>query len=60
MSRIGSAKTEEDTNTASLKRKIVPWRDGVLVLEVMGLRTHVKSRLDGRGYDITKSMSHLT
>jgi hypothetical protein len=55
LSRTGFAKTVEDTDTSSLKRKLVPWRDGVLVMEVMGLMTHVKSRLDGQGYDITKS-----
>lgn len=44
---------------ASLRKKVHPWKGGVLVTEVIGLRVRVKSRLDGRGYDITKSACEL-
>ncbi|PVF93371.1 hypothetical protein CPB86DRAFT_715665 [Serendipita vermifera] len=50
--------SKEDTEVASLKKKLVPWRGGVLVMETMGLRVAVRSRFDGRGYDITK-IGHL-
>jgi hypothetical protein len=58
LSRIG-ADSKEDEQVASLKTKVHPWKGGVLVTEVMGLRVRVKSRFDGRGYDITKSMHRV-
>lgn len=57
LSRLGS-QSKEDEELASLKKKLIPWERGVLVNEVMGLRTKVRSRFDGRGYDIVK-IGHL-
>ena len=54
LSRLGS-QSKEDGEIISLKKKIIPWEGGVLVKEATGLRVKVKSRFDGRGYDITKS-----
>jgi len=34
--------------------KLTPFSDGYLVQNVSGIRTHIVSRLDGNGYDITK------
>jgi hypothetical protein len=47
--------SKEDEDVSSLKKKIIPWTGGVLVKEVIGLRLSVRSRFDGRGYDIIKS-----
>jgi len=47
----------EDTSIISLQSKIFPWMDGLLFQDVAGVRIHATSRLDGRGYDITKSTS---
>ena len=45
----------EDTSVISLQSKIFPWVDGLLFQNATGVRIHATSRLDGRGYDITKS-----
>lgn len=42
----------EDAHPTSDKLHAVP--DGYLLQNVSGIRAHVVSRLDGRGYDITK------
>ena len=34
--------------------KLVPVADGYLVHNVTGLRVHIVTRLDGKGYDIAK------
>lgn len=51
----GSTRVTEDTSAISLQSKIFPWMDGLLFQDVAGVRIHATSRLDGRGYDITKS-----
>ena len=50
-----STRVTEDTSIISLQSKIFPWMDGLLFQNVSGVRIHATSRLDGRGYDITKS-----
>src|SRR5258706_7876076 len=45
----------EDTSVTSLQSKLFPWVDGLLFQNASGVRIHATSRLDGRGYDITKS-----
>ena len=40
--------------------KMVTVSDGFLVHNVTGIRVHIVSRLDGKGYDITKRMFELT
>ena len=40
--------------------KMVTVSDGFLVHNVTGIRVHIVSRLDGKGYDITKRMFALT
>ena len=50
-----STRVTEDTSIISLQSKIFPWMDGLLFQNVAGVRIHATSRLDGRGYDITKS-----
>jgi mannosidase alpha-like ER degradation enhancer 1 len=45
----------EDTSAISLQSKVFPWMDGLLFQDVSGVRIHATSRLDGKGYDITKS-----
>lgn len=45
----------EDTSVISIQSKVFPWMDGLLFQDVSGVRIHATSRLDGRGYDITKS-----
>lgn len=34
--------------------KLLPVSDGYIVYNVSGIRTHIVSRMDGKGYDITK------
>ncbi|KZP32890.1 glycoside hydrolase family 47 protein [Athelia psychrophila] len=48
--------TPEDMNPGSHKLEIVP--DGYLLHNVSGVRTHIVSRLDGKGYDVTKLGPH--
>ncbi|KAG8835874.1 alpha mannosidase-like protein [Serendipita sp. 399] len=57
LSRQGQ-KVDEDQDVSSLNKKLVPWKGGVLVNQVMGLRVKMRSRFDGKGYDITK-IGHL-
>ncbi|KAG8815502.1 alpha mannosidase-like protein [Serendipita sp. 400] len=57
LSRQGQ-KVEEDQDISSLSKKLKPWKGGVLVNEVMGLRVQMRNRFDGKGYDITK-IGHL-
>ncbi|KAG8794500.1 alpha mannosidase-like protein [Serendipita sp. 398] len=57
LSRQGQ-KVEEDQDISSLSKKLNPWKGGVLVNEVMGLRVQMRNRFDGKGYDITK-IGHL-
>ena len=35
-------------------KKLVPVSDGYIVQNVTGIRAHIVTRLDGKGYDITK------
>ena len=42
----------EDVHPTS--EKLRPVSDGYVLQNVSGIRAHVVSRLDGRGYDITK------
>ena len=51
-SELGSEGLIEDP--APGKNKVQVWKDGYLVKDVRGVRAHATSRLDGRGYDITK------
>ena len=51
MSSDGS-EVAEDTSPDPHKLVVVP--DGFLVQSIEGIRTRVTTRLDGRGYDITK------
>jgi ER degradation enhancer, mannosidase alpha-like 1 len=39
--------------------KIYPVPDGFMVKSITGIRTRIVSRLDGKGYDITKCWSCL-
>lgn len=48
-------KVTEDTSVISLQSKVFPWVDGLLLQNASGVRIHATSRLDGKGYDITKS-----
>lgn len=34
--------------------KIEPHEDGYIIHNVSGIRAHIVSRLDGKGYDVTK------
>jgi hypothetical protein len=43
----------EDVNPASIK--ISHLEDGYAVHNITGLRAHIVSRIDGTGYDLTKS-----
>ena len=47
----GSSVTE-DLNPTS--KKLMPVSDGYILHNVSGIRAHVVSRMDGKGYDITK------
>ncbi|CAG7849149.1 ER degradation-enhancing alpha-mannosidase-like protein 1 Flags: Precursor [Serendipita indica DSM 11827] len=53
LSRYGHS-SPEDEDVMSLSRKMRPYQNGVVVTEVMGLRVRIRSRFDGRGYDIVK------
>ena len=55
-----STSVAEDTSIISLQSKVFPWMDGFLFQDVAGVRIHATSRLDGRGYDITKSASEMS
>jgi hypothetical protein len=49
----------EDMSPSS--RKIALVEDGYAVHNITGLRAHIVSRIDGRGYDLTKSkIDHIT
>ena len=48
----GAKIVSEDPNPGPLKLKTVA--DGFILQNVTGVRAHIVSRLDGRGYDITK------
>ncbi|EIN10701.1 alpha mannosidase-like protein [Punctularia strigosozonata HHB-11173 SS5] len=39
-------------------QKLTPVADGYVVHNVTGIRTHIVSRLDGKGYDVTKLGPH--
>lgn len=39
-------------------RKVTQVVDGFVVQNVTGLRTRIVSRMDGKGYDVTKRKSH--
>ena len=42
----------EDVNPGTHKLQLVS--DGYILHNVSGIRTHIVSRLDGKGYDVTK------
>lgn len=44
--------TAEDLSPSM--KKVTPVSDGYIVQNVSGLRARIVSRLDGRGYDVTK------
>lgn len=44
--------TPEDPTLST--KKIYEISDGYVILNMTGIRAHVTSRLDGRGYDITR------
>ncbi|KAF9226475.1 glycoside hydrolase family 47 protein [Gyrodon lividus] len=46
----------EDQNVSPKKLQLVP--DGFLLQNITGIRAHIVSRLDGKGYDITKLGPH--
>jgi len=46
----------EDVNPSI--RKLQPVSDGYILHSVSGIRTHIVSRLDGKGYDVTKLGPH--
>jgi len=50
----GGKSVLEDMNPGPLKLKAVA--DGFILHNVTGIRAHIVSRLDGKGYDITKRM----
>ncbi|GJE84706.1 glycoside hydrolase family 47 protein [Phanerochaete sordida] len=43
---------QEDFNPTS--KKLVPVSDGYVLQDVTGIRAHIVSRMDGKGYDVTK------
>lgn len=48
----GGRVVSEDPNPGSQKLQLVA--DGILLQNITGIRAHIVSRLDGKGYDITK------
>jgi ER degradation enhancer, mannosidase alpha-like 1 len=54
MSVNGKAVPEDPSPNA---QKLTLISDGYIVHNVSGIRTHIVSRLDGKGYDITKRKS---
>ncbi|OJA16963.1 hypothetical protein AZE42_00582 [Rhizopogon vesiculosus] len=53
----GGKSVPEDPNPGPLKLKAVA--DGFILHNVTGIRAHIVSRLDGKGYDITKRMTYF-
>lgn len=53
----GGKTVPEDPNPGPVKLKAVA--DGFILHNVTGIRTRIVSRLDGKGYDITKRMSYF-
>ena len=51
LSRNGDV-VPEDVNPGT--RKLQPVSNGYILHNVSGIRTHIVSRLDGNGYDVTK------
>lgn len=43
---------QEDFNPTS--KKLIPVPDGYVLQDVTGIRAHIVSRMDGKGYDVTK------
>lgn len=43
---------QEDFNPNS--KKLIPVSDGYILQDVSGIRAHIVSRMDGKGYDVTK------
>lgn len=54
----GGKTVPEDPNPGSVKLKAVA--DGFILHNVTGIRARIVSRLDGKGYDITKRMSYFS
>ena len=52
MSFDSEAEVHEDKTPSAQKLALIP--GGFMVQDVKGLRTRVATRIDGRGYDITK------
>ena len=52
MSVDSAAEVLEDKTPSAKKLTLIP--GGFMVQDVKGLRTRVATRIDGRGYDITK------
>lgn len=48
----GGRVVTEDPNPGNQKLQLVA--DGFLLQNITGIRAHIVSRLDGKGYDITK------
>lgn len=48
----GGLPVPEDPNPGNQKLQLVA--DGFLLQNITGIRAHIVSRLDGKGYDITK------
>ncbi|TDL29347.1 alpha-mannosidase [Rickenella mellea] len=55
LSASGKAVSEDPTPSP---RKLLEVRDGWIMQNVTGIRTHIVSRLDGKGYDIVKLGPH--
>jgi mannosidase alpha-like ER degradation enhancer 1 len=53
----GGKSVSEDPNPGPLKLKAVT--DGFILHNMSGIRAHIVSRLDGKGYDITKRMVYF-
>lgn len=54
---VGGQSVKEDFSPGL--DKLEPVADGYIVYEVAGIRTHLRSRLDGKGVEITKLASHV-
>lgn len=51
----GGLDTPEDLTPSAAKISPVP--DGYVITDISGIRVRIVSRLDGRGYDLTKRAS---